>query len=78
MFYGIKKGDEKERNFKLSRQKKIKKRPLLFSTQSSWRDIAYQQDVLVKKISHTYIIDENKHITDIYVTYIGIMVVQTC
>ena len=52
--------------------------PILFSTQSSWPDIAYQQDLLVTKLSHTCIIDENKHITDIYVTIIGIMVVQTC
>ena len=52
--------------------------PILFSTQSSWPDIAYQQDVLVTKLSHTCIIDENKHITDIYVTFIGIIVVQTC
>ena len=48
-----------------SKDKKIKKRPILFSTQSSWPDIAYQQDLLVAKLSHTCIIDENKHITDI-------------
>ena len=72
-----------------SKDKKIKKKnlgrylstvlgPILFSTQSSWPDIADQQELFVTKLSHTCIIDENKHITDIYLTFIGIMVVQTC
>ena len=40
----------------------------VFPRQSSWPVIAVRQDLLVSK----HIIDENKHIIDIYVTFIGI------